>query len=29
MVQLKETTQGVKVWAKDLMEGGFYRNDLK
>ena len=40
MVQLRETIKGVKAWAKDstgvsipvtvdLLEGGFYRNDLK
>ena len=40
VVQLRETVKGVKVWMKDttgtaipgvadLMEGGYYRNDLK
>lgn len=39
-VQLRETLKGVKAWAKDstgvsipvtvdLLEGGYYRNDLK
>jgi len=39
MVQLRETIKNVKAWAKDstgvsipvtvdLLEGGFYRNDL-
>jgi hypothetical protein len=38
-VQLRETLRGVKVWAKDstgvsipvttdMLEGGYYRNDL-
>lgn len=40
VVQLRETVNDVKVWVKDstgtavpsvanLLEGGFYRNDLK
>ncbi len=40
VVQLRESIKGVKVWVRDstgtavpsvadLLEGGFYRNDLK
>ena len=40
MVQLRQTVKGVKVWVKDatgtpqpavadLLEGGYYRNDLE